>query len=73
LPIIASNFCGKVVENGLNGIILEEPTATCIAAAVRDCIANPARLDELAAASRVRDKFTIQALVERLQELGAAL
>jgi len=73
LPLIASKFCGKVVENGLNGIILEEPTATCIAAAGRDCIANPDRLQKLAAASGVREKFTIEALAQRLQELGAAL
>ncbi len=71
LPIIASKFCGKVVESGLNGIILEEPTATCIAAAVRDCIADPARLKQLAAASRVRDEFTIEALGNRLQKMSA--
>jgi glycosyltransferase involved in cell wall biosynthesis len=71
LPIMASKFCGKVVENGLNGIVLEEPTATCIAGAVRGCIANPDRLQELAAASRVRDQFTIQALAHQLQELDA--
>src|SRR5206468_8804310 len=67
LPVITSKFCGKVVENGVNGIILEEPTATCIAAVVRDCIANADRLQELASASRVRDKFTMQALGQRLQ------
>ena len=39
LPVIASKNCGKVVENGVNGIILDEPSAACIAHAVRDCIA----------------------------------
>jgi glycosyltransferase involved in cell wall biosynthesis len=73
LPIIASKFCGKVVENGLNGMILEEPTATCIAAAVRDCIADPGRLQKLAVASCVRDQFTIEALSHRLQKLSATL
>src|SRR6266403_1563499 len=73
LPIIASKFCGKVVENGLNGIILEEPTATCIAQAIRDCIANPDQLQKFAAASRVRDEFTIGALAHNLHELGASL
>jgi glycosyltransferase involved in cell wall biosynthesis len=73
LPVIASKFCGKVVENGLDGIILEEPTAACIAAAVRDCIADADRLQKLAAASRLRDEFTLEALGERLQKLGAAL
>src|SRR2546421_12292705 len=57
LPVIASKFCGKVVDNGLDGIVLEEPTAACIAAAVRDCIADTDRLQTLAAASRLRDEF----------------
>jgi len=73
LPVIVSKFCGKVVESGRNGILLEEPSAACIAATVRDCIADPDRLQKLAAASRVREKFTIQALAHRLQELSATL
>ena len=43
LPVIASKFCGKVVENGFDGIVLDEPSAASIAAAVRDCIASPDR------------------------------
>jgi glycosyltransferase involved in cell wall biosynthesis len=43
LPVIASKFCGKVVENGVNGSILDEPSAACIAHALRDCIASPDR------------------------------
>src|SRR5437016_3144556 len=73
LPVIASKFCGKVVDNGLDGIVLEEPTAACIAAAVRDCIADTDRLQTLAAASRLRDEFTIESLAEQLQKVGAAL
>jgi glycosyltransferase involved in cell wall biosynthesis len=73
LPIMASRFCGDVVESGLNGILLEEPSAECIAAAIRDCIADPSQLRNLAAASRLADQFTIDALAQRLQELGATL
>jgi len=73
LPVIASKNCGKVVENGVNGIILDEPSAACIAHAVRDCIASPDRLEKLASASGVRDKFTIEALANQLQRLGATL
>jgi glycosyltransferase involved in cell wall biosynthesis len=73
LPVIASKFCGKVVENGCNGIILDEPSAACIAHAVRDCIASPNRLEKLASASPVSDKFTIQALAHQLQDLGGTL
>jgi glycosyltransferase involved in cell wall biosynthesis len=73
LPVIASKSCGKVVENGVNGIILEKPCAACIAHAVRDCIASPERLEKLASASGVRDKFTIEALSNQLQRLSATL
>ena len=69
LPVIASKFCGNVVKSGLNGIILEEPSAACIATVIRDCLANPSRLQKFAAASRVSDEFTIHALGQRLQEL----
>ena len=73
LPVIASKNCGKVVENGVNGSILDEPSAACIAHAVRDCIASPDRLEKLASASGVRDEFTIDGLAQQLQELGATL
>jgi glycosyltransferase involved in cell wall biosynthesis len=73
LPIIVSKFCGGVVEDGVNGIILEEPSAGCIAHSVHDCIANPARLEKLASASRIRDKFTIEALAHQLQKLAGTL
>jgi glycosyltransferase involved in cell wall biosynthesis len=73
LPIIASEFCGKVVESGRNGIILKEPTAASITAAIHDCIADPNRLQNLAAASYVANEFTIDALAQRLEELGVIL
>jgi Glycosyl transferases group 1 len=73
LPVVASKFCGEVVESGINGIALEEPTASCIVEGIRDCIANPNRLQKLAAASDLDNKFTLYALAQRLQELAAAL
>ena len=73
LPTISSKCCGGVVENGRNGIILEEPSAACIAAAIRDCVADPNRLQTLAAASYVQNEFTTDRLGQRLQKLGAIL
>jgi glycosyltransferase involved in cell wall biosynthesis len=73
LPIIASRNCGKVVENGLNGIILQEPSAECIAQAVHCCIASPHQLEKLASASRVHINFTLQALVREMQDLDGML
>lgn len=73
LPVISSKCCGGAVENGRNGIILEEPSATCIAAAIRDCVADPKRLQTLAAASYVQNEFTTDLLGQRLQKLGSML
>jgi glycosyltransferase involved in cell wall biosynthesis len=73
LPIISSRSCGGVVESGRNGIVLEEPNAASIANAIRDCLADPDRLQKLAAASYVSDEFTIDALAQRLGDLGSAL
>jgi glycosyltransferase involved in cell wall biosynthesis len=71
LPVISSKCCGGVVENGRNGIILEEPSAECIAAAIRDCVADPNRLRILASGSRVQNEFTTGMLGQRLQNLGS--
>jgi len=71
LPVISSKCCGGVVENGRNGIILEEPSAECIAAAIRDCVADPNRLRTLAAGSHVQNEFTTGMLGQRLQDLGS--
>ena len=73
LPVISSKCCGGVVENGRNGIILEEPSAECIAAAIRDCVADPNRLRTLAAASHVQNEFTTGMLGQRLQKLGSTV
>jgi glycosyltransferase involved in cell wall biosynthesis len=73
LPVISSKCCGGVVENGRNGIILDEPSAACIAAAIRDCVANPNRLRTLAAGSHVQNEFTTSMLGQRLQNLGPKL
>jgi len=73
LPVIASKCCGGVVENGRNGIVLEEPSTACIAAAIRDCVADPNRLRTLAAGSYVRNEFTTDTLGQRLQSLASTL
>jgi glycosyltransferase involved in cell wall biosynthesis len=73
LPVISSKCCGGVVENGRNGIILEEPSAACIAAAIRECVAHPNRVQTLAAASYVQNEFRPDVLGQRLQKLGSTL
>jgi glycosyltransferase involved in cell wall biosynthesis len=62
LPVIASRYCGEVVKDGVNGLLLERPTADAIVEAVRFCLADPSRLAACSAASRVEDRFSIDAL-----------
>jgi Glycosyltransferase len=73
LPVISSKTCGGIVENGRNGIILEEPSAPCIAAAIRECMVDSNRLQTLAAGSYRGNEFTTDMLGQRLQELGSRL
>ena len=44
-----------------------------IANAIRDCIANPNRLQQFAPASRLPDEFTTGMLGQRLQNLGSKI
>src|SRR5262249_22291770 len=62
LPVISSKSCGDIVENGRNGLTLAEPSAACIAAAIRECVADPNRLQRLAAASYLHNEFTTNVL-----------
>jgi hypothetical protein len=61
------------VEHGVNGIILDEPSAACITTAIQDCIASPDRLEKLAAASQLDDRFALSALTQHLEEVAATL
>src|SRR6266478_5179341 len=72
LPVIASRYCGEVVKHDMNGLLLERPTADAIVEALRFCVADPARLDALSAASRVEDRFSIDALGANLLSLAGA-
>lgn len=48
LPIIASKFCGAVVEEGENGLVLPEVSGEAIAEALKFCLNNPQQLQEFA-------------------------
>ncbi len=66
LPIVASPYCGRVVADGVNGILLPEVSAHAIAAAVRVLLHHPSRLAE----------FSLQAVAvsaSGLAQLGSAL
>jgi glycosyltransferase involved in cell wall biosynthesis len=66
LPVIASRQCGEVVQDGVNGFLLPEVSGPAIAAVLRQLLANPERLSQMAAASRVDTRFSLNALADNL-------
>jgi glycosyltransferase involved in cell wall biosynthesis len=69
LPIIASRFCGEVVRDGVNGVVLGELTADVIADALRLHMGDPARLGALARNTITNGRFRIEALAGNLLRL----
>lgn len=57
LPIITTRFCGEVVEQGRNGWILPEVTPQSIAAALRECLRDPARLQAASELGGLDERF----------------
>jgi glycosyltransferase involved in cell wall biosynthesis len=64
LPIIASRFCGEVVEDRANGIVLDELSPDAISTALRSCVCEPARLRTFAANAVKADRFNLKAVAE---------
>ncbi len=48
LPLIVSPFCGRVVKDGQNGLVLPEVSAAAIAASLNFLAADPARVAAMA-------------------------
>jgi glycosyltransferase involved in cell wall biosynthesis len=66
LPVIASRYCGEVLKHSVNGLLLDEPTADAIVEALRFCLADPRQLAAFSSASRIEDRFSIDALGQNL-------
>ena len=71
LPIITSRFCGNVVQDSIDGILLPEPTTAAIVSAVQKLDENPGLLDRMSAVAELRHEFTIDGLKEHLRSLVA--
>lgn len=70
LPVIASQSCGDVVEDRVNGFVLPQATGDAIASVLRTCLDRPQMLTALArqAAQTVRG-FSLAALRRDLEAL----
>ncbi len=69
LPIIASRFCGEVVNDGVTGWILPEVSSEAIIASLEQILASPALLADRSAAI-VPWSFDLEQLGRRLVNLG---
>jgi glycosyltransferase involved in cell wall biosynthesis len=59
LPVIASKFCGEVVEDSKNGWLLPDVTAEAIAATLRRCCRTSTCLQQLSANSELTERFDL--------------
>jgi len=72
LPIIASRFCGEVVKDRVNGLILPEVTGEAIAQTLEFCLNNPGQLQAFAEAATDMSEFSLSQLHHHLQSLPHA-
>ncbi|MGL5836378.1 MAG: glycosyltransferase family 4 protein, partial [Waterburya sp.] len=67
LPIIASQFCGAVVKEQNNGLILPQITGEAIAETLIFCLQNPQQLAKFSSNStQVLSNFTLSELAQKL-------
>lgn len=69
LPVIASRFCGEVVQHERNGLLLEEVSAEAIAKVLGELVRSPQSLAAMARESYVREEFSLKALASSLSQL----
>ena len=73
LPIIASRHCGELVEDNVNGALLNEVSATAIAETVRKLLLCPESLTTMRAAQTMRPGKTLSDLQANLVALEEEL
>ena len=71
LPVVASRFCGDVVRDEFNGVILEEVSGRAIADALLRLLRSPEKLSAMSVRSAVEDRFSLKMLGESLKRLAA--
>jgi len=69
LPVIASRYCGDVVRDGFNGVILEEVSGRAIADALLRLLRAPELLSAMSVRSGIDERFSLKMLAEALQRL----
>jgi glycosyltransferase involved in cell wall biosynthesis len=69
LPVITTTRCGQVIQDGVNGVVLEFPTGEIIASTLRAMLANPESLAAMSERSSV-EGFRLESLATALNAIG---
>ena len=69
LPVIASRFCGDVVKDGFNGVLLENVSGNAISNVFQQLLRAPESLDAMSRNSGVDERFSLQSLAASLSSL----
>jgi hypothetical protein len=73
VPVIASDRCGEVVEDGRNGAILHDLNPSALLNVIEELITNPGQLRTWRSAARVKPRFHLDQLGFNLLGLGQRL
>lgn len=71
LPVVASTYCGDVVRDGVNGMVLGAMNAATWADAIRCCLRQPAMLQRFSEASLRLGNSSIRDLGARFADIVA--
>jgi glycosyltransferase involved in cell wall biosynthesis len=69
LPLIVSRHCGNVVQDNVNGLLLNGPSPQAIESAIRFCLENPNELARFSRHATVHEEYSVSRLGERLCSL----
>jgi glycosyltransferase involved in cell wall biosynthesis len=69
LPVIASRYCGEVVCDGGNGIVIERISGQSIAGVLLGLLRSPERLKAMSARSGIDERFSLKTLASSLSKL----
>lgn len=70
LPLIASPYCGAVVQDGVNGLLLPEVSTEAIIEAVDYCLRRPGQLQQFSQNAIAMTQFSLDKLQQALQSLS---
>ena len=69
LPVIASRYCGTVVEDGVNGCVLPEVSAAAIQNTLKALLRSPEKLQQMSDSSQVSERFSLASIGTSLVNL----